>query len=668
MLDYNSSVIYLLGISHIKISYIYRIKIKMPIEMQKINSFQEYEDQYKKSIENPSLFWEEIAQTFKWKKKWNRVLDWDFNKPKVSWFEGGKLNITENCLDRHLNSSSEKTALIWEPNNPNEVPKHISYKELHRDVCRFSNVLKSLGVKKGDRICLYMPMIPELTVAVLSCARIGAIHSVVFAGFSAQALQDRINDSECKLIITADGSFRGEKVLNLKSIVDQAIQNCGSIEHCIMVERTKAEVNLVPDRDLLWCELMEESNDYCDATEMESEETLFILYTSGSTGKPKGVVHSIAGYMVGAEYSFRNVFQYQEGDVYWCTADIGWITGHSYVIYGPLLSGATTVMFEGVPSYPDYGRFWEIVDKHKVSIFYTAPTAIRALEAQGLDFVTPYKLDSLKVLGTVGEPINEEAWQWYHTYIGKEKCPIVDTWWQTETGGMMIAPLAGITKLKPTYATLPLPGVQPCLVDEKGNEIEGLDVEGNLCIKYPWPSMIRTTYGDHNRCKEVYFSAYPGKYFTGDGCKRDADGFYRITGRVDDIINVSGHRIGTAEVEDAINQHEEVVESAVVGFPHSIKGQGIYAFVILSKNEFNPNDLCSQIHELVKKHIGPIARPEQIQFVSGLPKTRSGKIMRRILRKIASGEINNFGDTSTLLDPEVVDAIVDSRNLIIQSK
>jgi acetyl-CoA synthetase len=668
MLDYNSSVIYLLGISHIKISYIYRIKIIRPIEMQKINSFQEYEDQYKKSIENPSLFWEEIAQTFKWKKKWNRVLDWDFNKPKVSWFEGGKLNITENCLDRHLSSSSEKTALIWEPNNPNEAPKHISYKELHKDVCRFSNVLKSLGVKKGDRICLYMPMIPELTVAVLSCARIGAIHSVVFAGFSAQALQDRINDSECKLIITADGSFRGEKVLNLKSIVDQAIQNCGSIEHCIMVERTKAEVNLVLDRDLLWCELMEESNDYCDATEMESEETLFILYTSGSTGKPKGVVHSIAGYMVGAEYSFRNVFQYQEGDVYWCTADIGWITGHSYVIYGPLLSGATTVMFEGVPSYPDYGRFWEIVDKHKVSIFYTAPTAIRALEAQGLDFVTPYKLDSLKVLGTVGEPINEEAWQWYHTYIGKEKCPIVDTWWQTETGGMMIAPLAGITKLKPTYATLPLPGVQPCLVDEKGNEIEGLDVEGNLCIKYPWPSMIRTTYGDHNRCKEVYFSAYPGKYFTGDGCKRDADGFYRITGRVDDVINVSGHRIGTAEVEDAINQHEEVVESAVVGFPHSIKGQGIYAFVILSKNEFNPNELCSQIHELVKKHIGPIARPEQIQFVSGLPKTRSGKIMRRILRKIASGEINNFGDTSTLLDPEVVDAIVDTRNLIIQSK
>ena len=630
--------------------------------MQKINSFQEYEDQYKKSIENPSLFWEEIAQTFIWKKKWNRVLDWDFNKPKVSWFEGGKLNITENCLDRHLSSSSEKTALIWEPNNPNEAPKHISYKELHRDVCRFSNVLKSLGVKKGDRICLYMPMIPELTVAVLSCARIGAIHSVVFAGFSAQALQDRINDSECKLIITADGSFRGEKVLNLKSIVDQAIQNCGSIEHCIMVERTKAEVNLVLDRDLLWCELMEESNDYCDATEMESEETLFILYTSGSTGKPKGVVHSIAGYMVGAEYSFRNVFQYQEGDVYWCTADIGWITGHSYVIYGPLLSGATTVMFEGVPSYPDYGRFWEIVDKHKVSIFYTAPTAIRALEAQGLDFVTPYKLDSLKVLGTVGEPINEEAWQWYHTYIGKEKCPIVDTWWQTETGGMMIAPLAGITKLKPTYATLPLPGVQPCLVDEKGNEIEGLDVEGNLCIKYPWPSMIRTTYGDHNRCKEVYFSAYPGKYFTGDGCKRDADGFYRITGRVDDVINVSGHRIGTAEVEDAINQHEEVVESAVVGFPHSIKGQGIYAFVILSKNQVDLNELCSQIHELVKKHIGSIARPEQIQFVSGLPKTRSGKIMRRILRKIASGEINNFGDTSTLLDPEVVDSIVDSRN------
>ena len=642
--------------------YIYRNKTIKPFEMQKINSFQEYQDQYKKSVENPSLFWEEIAQTFKWKKKWNRVLDWDFNKPKVSWFEGGRLNITENCLDRHLKTYSEKTALIWEPNNPNESPKHISYKELHRDVCRFSNVLKSLGVKKGDRICLYMPMIPELTVAVLSCARIGAIHSVVFAGFSAQALQDRINDSECKLIITADGSFRGEKVLNLKSIVDQAIQNCKSIEHCIMVRRTNAEVNLVSERDLLWGQLMKESDDHCDATEMESEETLFILYTSGSTGKPKGVVHSIAGYMVGAEYSFRNVFQYQEGDVYWCTADIGWITGHSYVIYGPLLSGATTVMFEGVPSYPDYGRFWEIVDKHRVSIFYTAPTAIRALEAKGLEFVSPYKLDSLKVLGTVGEPINEEAWQWYHTHIGKEKCPIVDTWWQTETGGMMIAPLAGITKLKPTYATLPLPGVQPCLVDEKGNEIEGLDVEGNLCIKHPWPSMIRTTYGDHNRCKEVYFSAYPGKYFTGDGCKRDADGFYRITGRVDDVINVSGHRIGTAEVEDAINQHEEVVESAVVGFPHSIKGQGIYAFVILSNNQVDNNQVCAQIHELVKKHIGSIARPEQIQFVSGLPKTRSGKIMRRILRKIASGETNNFGDTSTLLDPEVVNAIVDSRN------
>ncbi len=629
--------------------------------MQKINSYQEYLDQYQKSVENPSLFWEELANTFHWRRKWDKVLDWDFEQPKVSWFEGAKLNITENCLDRHISSIGDKTAIVWEPNNPNQPSKHISYKDLHRDVCRFSNVLKSLGVQKGDRICLYMPMIPELAVAVLSCARIGAIHSVVFAGFSAKALADRINDSSCKLIITADGSCRGAKVLDLKSIVDQALKNCPTIEHSIMVNRTNLEVNINVERDLCWDKLMENVDDYCEATEMESEEELFILYTSGSTGKPKGVVHTIAGYMVYVEYSFRNVFQYKEGDIYWCTADVGWITGHSYVIYGPLLSGATTLMFEGVPSYPDYGRIWDIVDKHQVNIFYTAPTAIRALEAHGLDFVRPYKLDSLKVLGTVGEPINEEAWQWYHEHIGKENCPIVDTWWQTETGGMMIAPLAGITKLKPTFATLPLPGIQPCLVDSKGNEIEGNNVEGNLCIKFPWPSMIRTTYGDHNRCKEVYFSSYPGKYFTGDGCRRDEDGFYRITGRVDDVINVSGHRIGTAEVEDAINQHAEVIESAVVGFPHKIKGQGIYAFVILSSDIENTSDIIMEINDLVKKNIGAIARPEKIQFVNGLPKTRSGKIMRRILRKIAAGESDEFGDTSTLLDPDVVRAIVASR-------
>ena len=629
--------------------------------MHKINSYQEYLDQYQKSVENPSLFWEELANTFHWRRKWDKVLDWDFEQPKVCWFEGAKLNITENCLDRHISSIGDKTAIIWEPNNPNQPSRHISYKDLHRDVCRFSNVLKSLGVQKGDRICLYMPMIPELAVAVLSCARIGAIHSVVFAGFSAKALADRINDSSCKLIITADGSCRGAKVLDLKSIVDQALKNCPTIEHSIMVNRTNLEVNINVERDLCWDKLMENVDDYCEATEMESEEELFILYTSGSTGKPKGVVHTIAGYMVYVEYSFRNVFQYKEGDIYWCTADVGWITGHSYVIYGPLLSGATTLMFEGVPSYPDYGRIWDIVDKHQVNIFYTAPTAIRALEAHGLDFVRPYKLDSLKVLGTVGEPINEEAWQWYHEHIGKENCPIVDTWWQTETGGMMIAPLAGITKLKPTFATLPLPGIQPCLVDSKGNEIEGNNLEGNLCIKFPWPSMIRTTYGDHNRCKEVYFSSYPGKYFTGDGCRRDEDGFYRITGRVDDVINVSGHRIGTAEVEDAINQHAEVIESAVVGFPHKIKGQGIYAFVILSSDIENASDIIMEINDLVKKNIGAIARPEKIQFVNGLPKTRSGKIMRRILRKIASGESDEFGDTSTLLDPDVVRAIVASR-------
>ena len=628
--------------------------------MQKINSFQEYQSEYRKSVDNPEEFWAEKADFFTWQKKWHKVLEWDFKEPRVKWFDGAQLNITENCLDRHLEVLGDKTAILWEPNSPSESTKKISYRELHARVSRFSNVLKSLGVEKGDRIALYMPMVPELSIAVLACARIGAIHSVVFAGFSAKALADRINDSACKLLITADGSFRGAKVLDLKSIVDVALESCPSIENTIVLEQTGAKPKMISNRDFWWHELVEGVSSVCETTTMNAEDELFILYTSGSTGKPKGVVHSTAGYMVYAEYSFRNVFQYEENDVFWCTADIGWITGHSYVIYGPLLAGATTLMFEGVPTFPNPGRFWEIVDKHKVNIFYTAPTAIRALESCGLEFVKPYKLDSLKVLGTVGEPINEEAWQWYYKHIGKNKCPIVDTWWQTETGGMMIAPLAGITQLKPTYATLPLPGIQPCLVDAKGNEIEGNGVEGNLCIKYPWPSMIRTTYGNHQRCKEVYFSSYPGKYFTGDGCKRDENGMYRITGRVDDVINVSGHRIGTAEVEDAINTHPLVVESAVVGFPHPIKGQGIYAFVITIDNVSSTDKTKTEILNGIREQIGAIAKPEEIQFVNGLPKTRSGKIMRRILRKIASGEREDFGDTSTLLDPLVVNQIVEN--------
>ena len=628
--------------------------------MKKINSFEEYQSEYKKSVVNPELFWEEKAATFLWKKKWDTVLEWNFETPSIKWFEGGKLNITENCLDRHLEDHGAKTAILWEPNNPEEEAQHISYRELHSRVAQFSNALKSLGIKKGDRVCLYMPMVPELSVAVLACARIGAIHSVVFAGFSAKSLADRINDASCNLLITADGSFRGSKVLNLKAIVDTALDSCPTILHSIVVERTFSKPPMQRGRDLWWHELIKNVSSVCQAEAMDSEDELFILYTSGSTGKPKGVVHTTAGYMVYAEYSFRNVFQYQAKDLFWCTADIGWITGHSYVIYGPLLAGATTLMFEGVPTFPNAGRFWEIIDKHQVTTFYTAPTAIRALEAKGLDFVKPYSLSSLKVLGTVGEPINEEAWQWYHKHIGKEKCPIVDTWWQTETGGMMIAPLAGITQLKPTYATLPLPGIQPCLVDASGNELAGNNVEGNLCIKYPWPSIIRTTYGDHSRCKEVYFSTYPGKYFTGDGCKRDVDGFYRITGRVDDVINISGHRIGTAEVEDAINSHPSVIESAVVGFPHPIKGQGIYAFVI-AESGIIYEQIIDEIQAEICDHIGAIARLEKIQIVAGLPKTRSGKIMRRILRKIASGEKSNFGDTSTLLDPSVVERILNNK-------
>lgn len=631
--------------------------------MQKINSIEQYKSQYEKSVENPESFWAEKAENFNWIKKWDRVLEWEFNTPKIEWFIGGQLNITENCLDRHLESKGNQTAILWEPNDPTEQAIEITYNELHNRVCSFANVLKRNGAKKGDRICLYMPMTPELAIATLACARIGAIHSVVFAGFSARSLEDRIKDATCNIIVTADGGYRGAKTIELKQIVDKALETCPSIKKSIVLMRTGGEVNMKPGRDVWLHEELNQVDNICPAEKMNSEDELFVLYTSGSTGKPKGVVHTCGGYMVYAEYSFRNVFQYQEGDVYWCTADIGWITGHTYIVYGPLLAGATTVMFEGVPTYPDAGRFWKICDKHNVNLFYTAPTAIRALQARGNQFVNPYSLRSLRVLGSVGEPINEEAWHWYNDKIGKGNCPIVDTWWQTETGGIMISPLAGITPLKPSYATLPLPGIQPCLVDSDGNEIEGNDVQGNLCIKFPWPSMIRTTYGDHDRCQQVYFSTYKGKYFTGDGCRRDEDGYYRITGRVDDVINVSGHRFGTAEIEAAIDEHENVVETAVVGFPHDIKGQGIYAYAICHSQPTDMDAFIKEVHKTVIEFIGPIAKPDKILIVSGLPKTRSGKIMRRILRKIAEGDVSNLGDTSTLLDPSVVEEIKTSAGL-----
>lgn len=629
--------------------------------MFRINNLAEYDKAYKDSIENPHAFWDSVADNFQWHKKWDETLHWNFKDYNVKWFINGKLNITENCIDRHLPAKANDAAFIWESNFENKPNRIITYQQLHDEVCKIANVLKNLGVNKGDRVSIYMPMIPETVFAMLACARIGAVHSVVFAGFSASSLAGRIQDSDCKIVLTSDGAYRGDKTIPLKSVVDEALETCASVTNVIVFKHTGSSVNFVKGRDIWWDDVVPSADKFCAPQVMDSEDMLFILYTSGSTGKPKGVVHTCGGYMVYTCYSFVNTFQYNPGDIYWCTADVGWITGHSYITYGPLLAGATSVIFEGVPTYPDAGRFWKVIDKYKVTHFYTAPTAIRALEAAGLNYVSPYNLSSLKVLGSVGEPINEEAWHWYNKNIGKEKCPIVDTWWQTETGGILISPLAGITKTKPSYATLPLPGIQPILVDEKGTEIAGNNVEGNLCIKFPWPSMIRTTYGDHERCRQTYFAAYENLYFTGDGCKRDENGYYRITGRVDDVINVSGHRIGTAEVESAINTHADVVESAVVGFPHEIKGQGIYAYVIVPSTEKNHEILRKEIIAEVNKVIGPIAKPDKIQIVSGLPKTRSGKIMRRILRKVAEGDVSNLGDTSTLLDPNVVSEIVNGK-------
>ncbi len=630
------------------------------MENLQLRSFADYKKAYKKSITDPEAFWDEIATTFKWQKKWDSTLEWDFEKPEVKWFKGGQLNITENCLDRHLETLGNKTAIIWEPNDPDEESRYITYRQLFVKVSRFANVLKNNGIKKGDKVCLYMPMIPELAIAMLACARIGAVHSIVFAGFSSSAIARRINDSNCKMLITANEVYRGSKKVNLKEMCDKALEETPGIETVIVYRRTVEPTPMKEGRDKFWFDELQKAEKECPAEVMDAEDLLFILYTSGSTGKPKGMVHTVGGYMVGTTYSFQNVFQLEKNDVYWCTADIGWITGHSYIIYGPLASGATTVMFEGIPSYPDYGRFWDIVDKLKVTHFYTAPTAIRSLAKQPLNFVESHDLSSLKVLGSVGEPINEEAWHWYNDNIGKGNCPVVDTWWQTETGAIMISPMAGITPTRPTFATLPLPGVQPALMDDQGEEIPntGEPVEGRLAIKFPWPSIARTIYGDHQRYKEVYFSTFNNKYFTGDGAYRDATGNYRITGRVDDIVIVSGHNLGTAAIENAIDEHEHVVESAVVGFPHEVKGNALYAYVILYNKVEPSEELEKEIKDIVSQTLGPIAKPEKIQFVSGLPKTRSGKIMRRILRKIASNDTENLGDTSTLLNPEIVEEIM----------
>ena len=627
----------------------------------RIKSFEEYQDKYRESVENPEQFWAKIAATFDWKKPWDSVLNWNFEEPKISWFEGAQLNITENLLDRHLESRGEQVAFLWEPNNPDDQQKSITYKELYHEVCRLSNGLRELGVQKGDRICIYMPMVLESVVAILACARIGAVHSIVFAGFSSSALADRINDAEAKVVITSDGLNRGAKQVDLKNMVDEALLQCSSIEYSIVLDCIHSDPNMTEGRDLDYHDLIANQSTTCEPEIMNAEDLLFILYTSGSTGKPKGVVHTCGGYMVYTAYSFQNVFQYKENDIFWCTADIGWITGHSYIVYGPLLSGATSVIYEGIPTYPDAGRFWRICEKYKVSQFYTAPTAIRSLMGHGTECVTKYDLNSLNVIGSVGEPINEEAWMWYHDNIGNKKCPVVDTWWQTETGGIMLSGLGDLSPMNPTYAGFPLPGIQPVLLNAEGEEITTNDTEGYLCMKFPWPSILRTTYGDHKRCKNTYFSNYKGFYFTGDGAKRDNNGMYRIIGRVDDVINVSGHRFGTAEIEDVINTNKYAIESAVVGYPHSIKGQGIYAYVTVSADVNVDAELIkSSVIESVSIGIGKIAKPDKIQIVSGLPKTRSGKIMRRILRKIAEGEKVNFGDTSTLLDPNVVRDIVDN--------
>ncbi len=624
----------------------------------RINSFEEYKQQYIKSVESPESFWADVAKKFTWQKPWDNTLSWDFDGPNVKWFEGGKMNITENLLDRHLPERANQVAFHWEPNEPSAASKSVTYGELAKEVNKLANGLKSLGVTKGDRVCIYMPMVIESVVSILACARIGAIHSIVFAGFSSSALADRINDAQAKVVLTSDGLNRGAKQVHLKPMVDEALTLCDSVEHCVVLDCIHSDIQMKSGRDVWYHDVISNQSDVCPATEMDAEDMLFILYTSGSTGKPKGVVHTCGGYMVYTAYSFQNVFQYEEDDVFWCTADIGWITGHSYIVYGPMLSGATSVIFEGVPTYPNPGRFWEVCEKYKVNQFYTAPTAIRSLMGCGLDCVTKHDLSDLKVIGSVGEPINEEAWQWYYDHIGRGNCPVVDTWWQTETGGIMLSGLGKHSPMSPTHAGYPLPGIQPVLLDGEGNEIHENEVEGYLCIKHPWPSMLRTTYGDHERCKNTYFSNYSGYYFTGDGAKRNAEGMYRIIGRVDDVINVSGHRFGTAEIEDAINTNEHAIESAVVGFPHDVKGQGIYAYVVIEDTGADENSIKQSLIDSVSEGIGRIAKPDKIQLVQGLPKTRSGKIMRRILRKIAEGERKQFGDTSTLLDPTMVEAII----------
>jgi acetyl-CoA synthetase len=626
----------------------------------KIDNFEQYFKHYNKSIREPRKFWGKIAEeNFTWYQQWDKVVDFDMDNADIKWFTEAKVNIVKNCIDRHLAKRGEKTAIIFEPNDPNEPALHITYNELYERVGKMANVLREQGIKKGDRVCIYLPMIPELAVSVLACARIGAIHSVVFAGFSASAVASRINDSECKMVITSDGGFRGNKTIDLKGIIDDALVNCPTVNSVLVAKRTNTTINMKEGRDQWLQPLLDAALTNNVAEIMDAEDPLFILYTSGSTGKPKGMVHTTAGYMVYTAYTFKNVFNYEENDIFWCTADIGWITGHSYILYGPLLNGATTVIFEGIPSYPDFSRFWEVIEKHKVTQFYTAPTAIRALAKESLDYVQKFPFKSLKVIGSVGEPINEEAWHWYNDHVGGKKCPVVDTWWQTETGGILISPIAFVTPTKPTYATLPLPGIQPVLMDDKRNEIEGNQVVGSLCIKFPWPGIARTIWGDHQRYKDTYFSAFPGKYFTGDGALRDEVGYYRITGRVDDVVIVSGHNLGTAPIEDAINEHPAVAESAIVGFPHDIKGNALYGYVILKETgEYRDRDnLSKEINQHISDHIGPIAKLDKIQFVSGLPKTRSGKIMRRILRKIAEGDFSNFGDTTTLLNPEVIEEI-----------